>query len=680
MRILLTLTLFLCLAGLASAQAKRVTFDEHVLPILKDKCAGCHNQDKKRGGFVAVNYTAIMAGGASGAAVKAGDPDNSLLYKTMAHTAEPFMPPKSEKLSKETLEVIHKWIAGGAPENSGSKVVMPDRPKVDISLAAAARGKPVGPPPMPPKTLTLEPVVKAPRDTAVTALATSPWAPLAAVGGQKQVLLYHTDTLELLGVLPFPEGTPQVLKFSRNGSLLLAGGGRSGKSGKVVIWSVTKGDRLFTLGDESDTVLAADISPDQSRVALGGPGKLVRIYSTKDGKLLNEIKKHTDWITAAEFSPDGVLLATGDRSGGLYVWEAFTAREYFTLRGHTAAITEVSWRADGNLVGSASEDTTVRTFEMENGNQVRGWGAHGAGALAVSFSKDGRVLSAGRDRVAKLWDGNGGAQRTFEAMPDVVMKAAFSHDAARVIAGDWTGQVMVWATADGKRVGTLTANPPGVRDQLLVAQKALTEKQKAFDALTATSKASEAALAKANADLAAGAKAVGDTTAAFKAAEPKLAQAKGAVTTAQAALKNAQDDAKAKATLAQALAEAAAKVKVEADKDKTNTKLQDALTRALTLSGQSAAELALADKALADMTSAMKTVEPVLAQTQQTHSVAQTAMQTAAKTLPGLQANQKAWQTKAAADKAAADAATADLNLAKAAVAKWQAASSTASR
>jgi hypothetical protein len=220
----------LCLCGsTSSAQSKRVTFDEHVLPILKDKCAGCHNQDKKRAGLVVVNYTQLMAGGSSGAVVKPRDPDNSALYQLMAHAREPIMPPKSEKPPKETLDVIHKWIAGGAPENAGSKVVVPNKPKVDFSLAAVTKGKPAGPPPMPPANLRLEPIVRAPRETALTALAASPWAPLVAVGGQKQVLLYHSDTLDLLGVLPFPEGTPHALKFSRNGSLLLAGGGRGRK-------------------------------------------------------------------------------------------------------------------------------------------------------------------------------------------------------------------------------------------------------------------------------------------------------------------------------------------------------------------------------------------------------------------------------------------------------------------
>src|SRR5262249_33474722 len=160
-----------------------------------------------------------------------------------------------------------------------------------------------------------------------------------------------------------------------------------------------------------------------------------------------------------EFSPDGVLLATGDRSSGLFVWEAFTAREYFTLKGHTSAITEVSWRADSNVVASASEDGAVRLFEMEDGNQIRAWGAQG-GALAVRYGRDGRIVTAGRDRTARLWDGNGAAQRAYDAFPDVALRAVFSHDGGRVIAADWTGQIGVWNTADGKRAGTLTANPP----------------------------------------------------------------------------------------------------------------------------------------------------------------------------------------------------------------------------
>lgn len=674
MRILLlasALTLAATAPALAQQKKARTTYDEHVLPILKDKCVSCHNQDKKRGGLVLNNYTALMQGGSSGASVKAGDPDASLLYKVMAHTSEPFMPPSSPKLPDATLKVVKDWIAGGAPENAGSKVTIPDKPNVDFTLKSVGKGKPEGPPPMPPNTVRLEPVVKAQRDTAVTAIASSPWAPLLAVAGQKQVLLYHSDTLDLLGVLPFPEGTVNVLKFSRNGSLLLAGGGRAGKSGRVVIWSVTKAERIFEVGDENDCVLAADVSPDQTRVALAGPGKVVRLYGTKEKKLLHEIRKHTDWVTALEFSPDGVLLASGDRNGGLHVWEAFTAREYHVLKGHTAAIKEVSWRADSNVVASGSEDGTIRLFEMENGNQVRAWNAHG-GVQALRYARDGKIVSTGRDRTTRLWDGNGGAVRAFEALPDVALVTAFSHDDKRVIAGDWTGQIVVWNTDDAKRVGTLTANPPSVAEQLVLAQKTLAEKQKAFDA--ANVKASQDALAKANADVAAAQKAVTDSAAALKTAEAKLAQSRASQATAAAALKIARDEMKAKETVSQALAEAAAKVRAEADKAKDNQALQNAATKALAQSGAASAEMLLAQKALDDAQAAVKAIDPAVTQAQAAYNAAKAAADAAPKTLANLQAVQKAAQAKAQADQAAAGPLAEQLAQAKAAVAKWQAA------
>ena len=87
-----------------------------------------------------------------------------------------------------------------------------------------------------------------------------------------------------------------------------------------MVWNVATGERVFEVGDELDAVLAAEISADQTMIALGGPQKVARVYATADGSLLFELRKHTDWIYSLEFSPDGVLLASGDRAGNLLVW------------------------------------------------------------------------------------------------------------------------------------------------------------------------------------------------------------------------------------------------------------------------------------------------------------------------------------------------------------------------
>ena len=116
----------LCLCGEffaadAPKPPAKLTFDDNVLPLLKDKCAACHNPDKKRGGVVLNNFTRIMEGGSSGALVKPGDPENSAIFQVMAHKREPFMPPSSPQLPDETVNLLRQWIADGALENSGAR-------------------------------------------------------------------------------------------------------------------------------------------------------------------------------------------------------------------------------------------------------------------------------------------------------------------------------------------------------------------------------------------------------------------------------------------------------------------------------------------------------------------------------------------------------------------------------
>lgn len=446
----------------------KVTFEDHIKPIFRDRCLSCHNTNKKSSDLDLSSYTAMMQGGASGASIEPGDSGASYLFGLVSHSSEPYMPPNSDKIPEAEIELLRKWIEAGAPETASSKVVLKKKNNVAMSSVSAG-ARPEGPAPLP-DVLNLQPVVKTTATTAVSAIATNPWSKLIAVAGQKQVVLYHSETMEALGVLPFPEGRPRVLKFSRNGSLLLAGGGRGASKGLCVVWDVRTGERVMTAGDELDEVLAADISADQSLIALGGPQKIVRVYSTATGELAYECRKHTDWIYSLEFSPDGVLLATSDRSGGLLVWEAQTGREYLTLTGHTGPVYSVSWRIDGNVLASGSEDTTIRLWEMENGGQIKSWGAHGGGVFSVEYCRDGRIVSSGRDKTAKVWDANGGAIRGFEAFNDLALQASHCDETDRVIAGDWTGEIRVWNAADGTRLGNLTTNPPTLEERLAQAQ------------------------------------------------------------------------------------------------------------------------------------------------------------------------------------------------------------------
>lgn len=441
-----------------AADAAKVTYDEHIRPILRDSCFSCHNQDRAKSDLIVDNYAALMRGGASGEVVIAGDPDSSRIWHLVSHQETPEMPPEQDKLPEAKLTLIQKWILGGALENNGSTAKPSTKPKFDLAASGGGK-KPEGPAAMP-ENLSKQPVLYTPKPAAVTALAASPWAPLVAVAGQKQIVLYNSDSGELLGVLPFPDGVAHVLKFSRGGSLLLAGGGRGGQRGTVIVYDVRTGEQIFQVGDELDVVLAADINEDHSKIALGGPSKVVRVFSTADGAMLTEIRKHTEWIYSLEFSPDGVLLATADRNGGMFVWESETGREYQSLKGHTASITDVSWRIDSNVLASSSEDGTVKLWEMNGGTQIKSWAAHGGGTSAVEFTHDGRVVTSGRDKVTTVWDQNGTAAIALQPLNDLGLDAVFTYNGARVVAGDWSGEIRMCEVSDGKLVCNLPMNPP----------------------------------------------------------------------------------------------------------------------------------------------------------------------------------------------------------------------------
>src|SRR5918993_2398057 len=194
--VVLSLALAPVLGASALAQEK-VTYQDHVLPIFRNSCFSCHSADKKKADLDLSSYAAAMAGGSSGKALEPGSPDGSLLYRLVTHAEEPQMPPKGGKLPDKDLNTIKAWIAGGLLENSGSAAMVPSKPKLDLAIAVNDSGKPDGPPPMP-GDLLLEPVVHTPRAGAITAIASSPWAPLVAVGGQRQGLLYNPQTRDLL--------------------------------------------------------------------------------------------------------------------------------------------------------------------------------------------------------------------------------------------------------------------------------------------------------------------------------------------------------------------------------------------------------------------------------------------------------------------------------------------------
>ena len=641
------LTLIVLTAG---ALAEPPNFRDHVKPIFAAHCLSCHNADDLRGGLNLAEYRDAMIGGGGGAVALPGDPAGSPLLGVVRHTREPKMPPRAGRIPDDAIAAIEAWIAGGCLEAPGGApaAARPANPALQPSAAAAAtRADLFG------VGLPLAPVPSEATDTAPLALAVHPASPLVAIGGQRQILLYHTRSLDLVGVLPLPaESYPFSLRFTRVGAWLVAGAGVSGLRGGAVIFDAETGIQLAALGDEVDSVRAADVDRLHASVALGGPARKVKWHSL-DGTLLRRIDKHTEWITDLAFSPDQILLASADRNGGAFLWESENGAPFAALDGHPAAVHALDWRTDGNLLATACEDGQVRLWSSDGGTLAKAWQAHAGGTLCVRFLRDGRLLSAGRDRTAKLWDASANLVRTFGPFPDLALSAAADPAGTRVFVAVLAGPVRVLSLDDGRELAQLSTVAPSLATQLSAAEHARADKQAARDAasqsLAAAQQAHAAAAAPLNSARAqyvsavhawalllatgADAAAAAQHRAATFAEVDRFAQAAAPALAAFQAAQAAESAAAAELAVADARRAKweAAMLRVECDKLRRSADESARLAAIATASSQSAAQMC------ADLTAkleqarvAQRTAPAQLASQEQTLAAAQTALEAAA--------------------------------------------------
>lgn len=463
----LTLCIHLCLCSAQdSATAQEPSppnFDEHVKPVLRQYCLKCHGDDKQEADLNLQAYGALLRGGSGGPVVQPGRSSQSLLFQAITSPDDAArMPPDSPPLPQEKVELIRRWIDTGLRQSADSTAMVQER-KLKFTPAAQTDTATAGPAVMPE---SLPPVAISPvtRPFPVISLDSSPRAPLLAVADLDRVRLLHGNSQQELGSLAYPEGEPHVVRFSRDGTVLLVAGGRPVEHGLVVLFDVRSGRRLAELGDEIDAILAADLSPDQQLVALGGSGRTVKVYSTTSGELRYRLTRHTDWITAAAFSPDGRRLATADRAGGLHLWDAESGGILLNLAEHSAAVRALDWRSDSQILASAGDDGRVVWWDVSDGfpainrtdahPPTRSPGTYGSipnGVLAIRFDRQGNLVSSGRDGVVRLWDMAGNEQASFRTDAAIPISIAVLPDGNTVTIGDSVGSTHFWQLQQAER-------------------------------------------------------------------------------------------------------------------------------------------------------------------------------------------------------------------------------------
>ena len=364
--------------------AAKVSYYRQIRPIFQAHCQGCHQPAKDSGGYVMTAFDRLLAGGESElAAIVPGKPADSYLLELIRpdDKGAASMPKDQPALAAADIELIEKWIAQGAVDDTPAAA----RERYDQDHLPVYTRQPV-----------------------ITALDYSPDGKLLAVSGFHEVLLIDSATEKLVGRLVGMSERIQSIRFSPDGKRLAVVGGLPSRMGEVQVWDVATRKLQLSVPTTYDTLYGASWSPDGKMIAFGCADNTVRAIDSETGKQVLFQGAHTDWVRATVFSKDGSHLISVDRDGSAKLTEVATERfvDNITsitpgaLKGGLTSVARHPERDEIVLGGSDGRVKVYRVFRLtarkigDDANLIRQMPPMRGRIFDVAVSRDGARIAA----------------------------------------------------------------------------------------------------------------------------------------------------------------------------------------------------------------------------------------------------------------------------------------------
>jgi len=381
-----------------------VSFHRDVLPIFRANCQGCHQPAKSLGEYVMTTFESLVVGGESGStAIVPGDPDKShLLEQITPVDGQAEMPKGGEPLHETEIELVRRWIATGAVDDSPAST----RKRYDQDHPPAY-----------------------PRPPVITAIDHSPDGSLLAIAGLNEVLLHHADGSGLVARLIGQSERIESVRFSPDGSKLAVAGGLPAQLGELQIWNVAERALERSIAVTYDTVYGASWSPNGQHVAIGCGDTSVRVFDVISGEQIFFQGAHDDLPRDTVFTINGDYVVSVGRDMAAKLMELETERfvDNITsitpgaLRGGIASVTRHPLRDEVVFGGADGVPKIYKVFRTkkrkigDDHNQLWELPALEGRIFSVDISPDATRIAA-----SSSLDGRG-TVRVFqmEAAPEI---------------------------------------------------------------------------------------------------------------------------------------------------------------------------------------------------------------------------------------------------------------------
>lgn len=446
-----------------SAVQQPVSYFKQVLPIFRTKnCTGCHQQAKRGGEYVMTEFADLLKGGETGEpAIVPGDPAKSnLIAQITPAGGKAEMPKDSPPLTAAEIEIITKWIAQGAKDDTPAS----NKPQYDAEH---------------PPIYMAPPVLKS--------VEYSPKGDVIAVAGYHEVLLHKPDGSGLVARLVGQSERIESARFSADGKFLAVAGGSPGRFGELQIWDVEKREMKLSVMLGYDTCYGASWSPNGKMVAIGCPDNTMRAFDVETGKQVLFSGAHNDWVLDTAFSTNSDHVVSVSRDMSMKVVEVATQRFIDNVTSITpgalkGGLISVQRHPTKDEFLAGGSDGQPKIFKMlrtearkigDNANLIREFGALPGRVFGVAYSPDGNRIAAGssNDGVGEIrvYNAMDGAVVWQMSVPEGgIYTIDFSPDGASLVAGGFDGDVRLYNAADGKLMKQFT--PVQVSGQAVAAK------------------------------------------------------------------------------------------------------------------------------------------------------------------------------------------------------------------
>ncbi|NIS82526.1 MAG: hypothetical protein GTO14_20485 [Anaerolineales bacterium] len=155
------------------------------------------------------------------------------------------------------------------------------------------------------------------------------------------------------------------MAFSRDGSQIFTGEGRSCCGGSLQLWQVEEYIAPELIRGYNLAVRDVASSPDGEHLAVAFVGNIdFWLLKPEEPYRPQVFVGHTFRVNSVAFSPQGELIASASRDGTIRIWSVQSGETLTVLEGHEDGVNRAVFSADGSMLASASQDDTVIIWDL----------------------------------------------------------------------------------------------------------------------------------------------------------------------------------------------------------------------------------------------------------------------------------------------------------------------------